>query len=311
LFAAANHVPFSYVILPAFLIVATGFISASFASLVNDYTDLEADRLGGKNTALMQIGPNQRKLALAISIIAAVLTYNLMRPFPTAQAVFAALCAIFAFYSLPPARLKGRGAFGVIAISLGEHVLPAVLAVVLVAESLSLAISPFLLVCLCGWSCAFGMRGIFWHQLTDIENDSKAGCLTLAVNVQAKTLENIARFVIFPLEIIFLVTVLVQVGEPAVWWALALYCVLDFCRYRFMAQNIIIVEAKPFARFVMFEYYQILLPLALLLAAIKDDTVAAFLAVAYIGLFIAPIALSALHVKILLQKLASPITGRD
>lgn len=302
LFAAANNIPFSYVILPSLLIIATGVVSASYASIINDFTDMDSDRLGGKETALMQLSTFQRRAVLTGSILLSLLTFNLLHAFPTAQAVFAALCAIFTFYSLPPSRLKGRGIFGVIAISLGEHVLPAILAVVLVAESLFLPVSPFLLSCLCGWACAFGLRGIFWHQLCDLENDSKAHCATLAVQMQARALEKIARFVIFPVELGCLAAVLWQVREPAVWVALALYVVLDFCRYKFMAQNLIIVEAKPFARFIMFEYYQILLPLALLIAATKSDNTAVFIAAAFALLFMAPIALSVLHVKLLLQK---------
>src|SRR6185437_14849490 len=103
-------------------------------STINDITDLRQDECAGKVTPMMSLTHLQRGVLLAaivaLNLLVAAAIFRLRCSF----AIFLSLLALFTAYSTFPLRLKERGAAGVVAISLGEHVLPVLLASALVLE---------------------------------------------------------------------------------------------------------------------------------------------------------------------------------
>lgn len=294
--AWAGKISFSEVILPTLVIALAGFSAGIYASVFNDFMDMEQDRGADKITPMINLPQWQRVsvilLSLSLMFIVSCLLYHL----PRALTCFLLIWVGYTAYSLPPIRLKERGVLGILCIAIGEHVLAALLAVFVVVEMTGCAVSLPWLCALGVWSTGFGCRGILWHQLNDIENDRMVGCTTMGAVLGPVALRRFGDYFIFPMEILAFGTVMVLSGNMLAWIFLAVYCVLEWLRYKYMSANIIIVAPKPHARFIFFEYYQIFYPMAFLLSAVTTDKSAVFLIALFCLFFAAPIALSVNHV---------------
>lgn len=168
---------------PRFLrefLAGTVFISslAVFGYLANDLGDRESDRAGGKTNSLRGLGPGPVALVFA-GILAVMALAGL--PF-LGQGWFvplwAAQLAAAAAYSLPPLRLKGRGAWGLLANVAAQFVLP----VLLVFAALGHRAWPGM-VALAAASAVRGLATEFGHQLHHLAADRAAGIGTLSVRL--------------------------------------------------------------------------------------------------------------------------------
>lgn len=297
-YAAAwtGNVPFSLLLLPTLLITAGGFSAAVFASVFNDFMDIDQDRLAGKTTLVMKLGGRKRLALLVASLGMQLFIWNALSAMPLSCTTFLLIWAAYTAYSLPPIRLKERDAAGAFCIAIGEHLLAALFSVFVVVETTGCQLSLPWLSALSLWSLCFGMRGILWHQLNDIENDRRSGCTTMGALRGVDALKAFGERYLFPLEATSFLCLLTFSHNAFAWAALAVYGLLEWLRYRVMNANIIIVAPKPHARFVLFEYYQIFFPLVFLLSAVSVDKSAVFLVALFCTMFAAPIALSIHHV---------------
>src|SRR5258708_18851038 len=82
--------------------------------------------------------------------------------------------------ALPPFRFKERGAAGVLCDAAGEQLFPALVAVALACRGAQRAVSGAWVASVAVWALAYGLRGIVWHQLSDVDNDRAAGFRTFA-----------------------------------------------------------------------------------------------------------------------------------
>src|SRR4029077_12941145 len=102
------------------------------------------------------------------------------------MASYVGVWAAFSLYSIPPFRLKGRAALGLIADASGAHLFPVLVAALLALRARGDGLDPTWVAACGAWAFAFGLRGILWHQLFDIDNDRKAGVHTFAVRHSGK-----------------------------------------------------------------------------------------------------------------------------
>lgn len=167
---------------------------AAFGHLINDYSDLEADRVAGKKRLLADwsrpaaIGA-MTGLAVAILAIAVAV-------FDTATvALVAASVALGIAYSLPPARLKERATLGWVCATLAQRTLPMVIVFQALDAWTAGAVGLTLL------ASVTGVRYIIVHQLADLQNDLRAGVQTAATLEGPARLEALIATRIFPLEI--------------------------------------------------------------------------------------------------------------
>lgn len=297
LFAWTQGLSFGLLLLPSLLIIAAGFGLAIYASIFNDFMDLKQDQLAGKYTPMMSLTPTSRFCALALNVTLLASIAYALRNLPFSFALFMLIWTAYTAYSLPPIRLKERGILGVLCIGTGEHLLAALLAVAMVSEITGSPVSLGWVATVLAWALAFGCRGIIWHQLCDIENDRRSGCTTLGAMIGRSALTKLAERVIFPVEVVFFGILIVGSHN---WLVLAMLPVYGFCewlRHRFMNTNLIIVAPKPNARFVLFEFYQVFLPLAVLFSACTKDSSAVFVTGTFCLLFAAPIASLVQHLS--------------
>jgi hypothetical protein len=121
------------------------------------------------------------------------------------------------------------------------------------------------------WSFAYGLRGILWHQLTDRENDRAASVRTFAQRHPPSVAARVGLFVAFPIELIALAILLVRMETVLPLVFLAVYGILVLSRMRWFGMNVVIVEPRPHFLILLHEYYDVFLPLGILIAASLRD----------------------------------------
>jgi len=162
--------------------------------------------------------------------------------------------------------------------------LPALVAVLVACRGAQRAPSEAWVVSVAVWALAYGLRGIVWHQLTDVDNDRVAGYATLA-RVHPRGAPIIGTFVVFPLELCALAAMFWQIGSawlPAFLMLYALYAVRTARRWQTAP---VIVVPKPRFFIILHQFYSDLFPVALLVTASIRDRRALIVLVVHLVLF--------------------------
>jgi 4-hydroxybenzoate polyprenyltransferase len=238
---------------------------AAYVSVINDVTDREEDRAAGKPNRLEGRPPLAIAILIALTVAFGIGFAWMWRDDPRLVACYLAAWLAFSLYSLPPFRFKARGILGVLCDAGGAHLFPTLVAVLIVARDANRVVGTSWLAAVAVWSFAYGLRGILWHQLTDRDNDRSAGVGTFAQRHEPAVAERLGALLVFPLELAGLAALLWQLRSPWAVAFLAAYCVFA---YRKAARfRPVIVAARPQFFIVLHEYYDVFLPLSLLLAS--------------------------------------------
>jgi hypothetical protein len=255
-------------------------VEAIYVSLINDLSDRSEDLACGKRNGLTGKTRGTVAALLACCLVPGALFAFYWRHDAALIGLYLAGWAAFSAYSLPPVRLKRRGIWGVIADASGAHLFPTLLGVVLVYRGQTAPVDPVWLVAVAVWSVCYGLRGILWHQLTDRDSDARIAVRTFAQAHGIATLRRLAHGVVFPCEVAALGCMLWLIGSalPAVFLALYLLlawsrpCTGGFQTRPYSPLVIVVPRGGKVAsgieyRLAMFRYYEVYLPLALLLAS--------------------------------------------
>lgn len=237
---------------------------ATFVGALNDIADRDDDRRAGKTD---RIGPDSRLswllIVLSVSAGSVLLWTFADRPFLfwTYAAGWIAFCA----YSVPPVRLKGRAALGLICDATGAHVVPALLAVALASDGGIKAGDawPFAVAI---WSFFYGVRGIIGHELADEEFDRRVNLQTFVVRFGAAFSRSLVRWVFFPIELVALATLVVLIGSPFVVVALVGGLAFQSVKVRRYGLRPVLTNASHGQTIILSDFYIVFLPLSLLVA---------------------------------------------
>jgi hypothetical protein len=115
------------------------------------------------------------------------------------------------------------------------------------------------------------VRGILWHQLTDLENDRRGCVRTFATRYPQHVVVRLGAFVAFPIELLALAAMLWQMRS---WWPAGLlvaYALLMYLRVLRWHMRIVVVEPRERFLIAMHEYYDAFLPLAILIASAQRN----------------------------------------
>ena len=250
----------------ALLLLAAIGSGAVYVSVLNDLADREEDAAAGKRNGVAGRSPILIALLIALPVaVGAAVAWN-WRDDPLRLWPYLAAWVVFTLYSLPPVRLKVRGLAGVLADAAGAHLLPAFLATVIVFRFAGIRPDPFWLTATGVWAFAYGLRGILWHQLADEAADRAAGVRTFVHRSGRASTIRLARYGIFPLELCALAAMLSQMPSWLPLLFLFLYVPLVRHKLRVFRMVAVTVDPKPRYLIVLQDYYDVLLPLALLLA---------------------------------------------
>jgi 4-hydroxybenzoate polyprenyltransferase len=240
---------------------------AAYVSVINDLTDMRDDLASGKANRL--VGRSRAFVAaiLACCVLPGVAVAFHWRGDPLLLSLYLAAWAAFSLYSLPPVRLKKRGALGLLADASGAHLFPTLLVVALVFRWRAEPVDPVWFASVAAWSLGYGLRGILWHQLSDLHNDEKIGLSTFARRHKIARLRGLGNFVIFPVEAAAFALLLWRADSRLALALLGFYALLELSRRALWRTNLVIVVPKDRYRILMHEYYEVFYPLALLLSS--------------------------------------------
>jgi hypothetical protein len=253
---------------PAALILVGALVpGAVYVSILNDLTDQDEDAAAGKHNR-MAGRPSWQKAFLLILPLGAGTAFAISwRHDLPLLLVYLSAWTAYSLYSIPPIRLKTRGFAGVVADACGAHLFPALTAMLLVFHQAGLERDAAWTAAVSLWSLAYGVRGIFWHQLLDIDNDRAAGVGTFACRSNPARLIRLARYAVFPAEVAGLAGILClsRTLLPALF--LLGYLVLVHRRVARWAMHAVLVQPQPRYFIILADYYDVLLPSALLIAS--------------------------------------------
>jgi 4-hydroxybenzoate polyprenyltransferase len=296
---------------PTFLATLAGVAAAAaYVSVINDWTDLEVDAAAGKDNRLAQRSrwypPAATGALLAVGVAVAILAWN---DDPLVLALYAGPWLAFSLYSVPPIRLKARGAAGVLADASGAHLFPHMLIAVAVFHAANQPLEAWWLVAIGIWALAAGIRGALWHQLTDVEADRRSGVGTLGRLSPAR-----ARFAgeaAFVIEMAAFFFLLVRSGGgPLAFGLLIVYAGLELARVRLWHARVIVVAPAPAYRIAMHEYYLLFYPLTFLIASSIRHPGDVLVLIVHTALFHRPPLLAAQEAKRSLVHLAASLRRR-
>lgn len=258
---------------------------AVYVSLVNDLTDLEDDRAAGKHNRLSG-RPKWPVIAAAAACLVVGWTIALLA-WPRsglALVAYGGAWLAFSFYSIPPVRLKGRGLAGVFADASGANLFPTLLIIALVFSQDKRAVLPWWVALLGAWTLLWGVRGILWHQLGDIQADQQSGVRTL-VGAHARRARQLETYVLFPVEAILFCTILVRSHNLVAIALLPIYGLYLLGTKRWNAPVVIVSPPPREHRLAMADYYVVFFPLAFLVAAAIRHPRDAVLIAVHLALF--------------------------
>jgi len=243
--------------------------AAAYVSVINDVTDRADDLRAGKRNRVADRSRPIVAAVLAATVCAGFIFVWLWQEDVQLLSCYLATWLAFSLYSFPPFRFKKRGVLGLLCDAAGAHLFPALMAVFLACRGAQRAVGEAWVASVAVWALSYGLRGILWHQLTDLENDRAAGVRTLARRYPLAA-GRIGTFVVFPLELGALAALLWQVGSAWSPAFLVLY-MLYAIRARRRHTKPVIVTPKPRSFIVLQEFYTDLFPVALLVAASVRD----------------------------------------
>ncbi len=271
---------------PLFLLALAALVPcAAYVSVINDLTDLKDDLASGKANRLVGRSRVFVVALLACCILPGVFLAIYWRREPGLLSLYLGAWAAFTLYSLPPVRLKSRGVFGLLADACGAHLFPTLFAVYLVYRWRGEPLDRVWFALVAVWSLCCGVRGILWHQLTDLDNDEKIRLRTFARQHNLSSLGRLSNFVVFPVELCTFALILWRIESRIAFAFLIVYALLEFARARLWRIEFVVAVPKPNFQIVILEYYELFFPLAVVLSSSMRFPVDAIIAAVHIALF--------------------------
>lgn len=240
---------------------------AAYVSVINDLTDREEDLAAGKPNRLAGRSRAFAAMLVAITAGTGVVFCVLWRDDVLLLTPYLGAWLAFSLYSLPPFRWKTRGILGVLCDASGAHLFPTLVAVILAFRGAGRPVSVAWLAAIGVWAFANGLRGILWHQLTDRENDRIAGVRTFAERHPPHVAMRLGTYVAFPLELLALASMFWLMRNLLPLLFLGVYAYVASKRLRHWKMNAVIVAPKPRFLIVLHEYYDVYLPVSILIAS--------------------------------------------
>lgn len=240
---------------------------AAYVSVINDITDRADDEAAGKPNRLAGRSPLAIGMIVTATILPGLVFAWLWRNDVPLLSLYLAAWLAFSLYSLPPFRFKARGFLGVLCDAGGAHLFPTLVAVLLVYRGTGHPPDQAWLMAVGIWSLSYGVRGILWHQLTDRELDRAAGVRTFAERHPPAVARRLGTYAAFPLELLALATMLWLMHTLLPLLFLAVYAYVAAKRLRHWQMSAVIVAPKPRFLIVLHEYYDVYLPVAMLVSA--------------------------------------------
>lgn len=281
-----SPVPLYSVALWAIFLLSSLVVGAIYVSVINDITDLEEDIASGKSNRVQQIPKQYRWIIPGICVILGFVFGYFLYPDILSCFLYLLSWIVFSLYSIKPVRLKNRGILGVLADGCGSHVFTSLLMVASMSYITNQQIDWIWFTAVGIWAFTYGLRGILWHQFSDRENDLKVNLNTYASKINPEDFKTRSKLLIYT-ELCALAVMLYKTNLAIAIIGLFIYLILLFLRYKINKTQIITIlksNDQPF-QILMADYYQMVFPLSLLLAASINNNLNLLVLAVHIFLF--------------------------
>lgn len=263
-------------------------LGAAYVSVINDITDMEEDLAIGKKNRMAGVRPSRRWIFPAVALLLGAAYIASFYPHVLIMGLAVMPWIAFSCYSIPPVRLKKRGGWGVLADASGAHLFTSLFIVASMSYYLGQPMDWTWFSAVGVWALCYGVRGILWHMFFDRENDLASGTPTYATGVDPSLFRS-REWVILVFEMLALGVMLWRIGQPLVSVSLVFYLLfVAVSRWRlgFRVVVILMPPGYPYPYLIFLaDFYQVFLPLFLLLRsalAFRQDWI---VLVAHIALF--------------------------
>jgi 1,4-dihydroxy-2-naphthoate octaprenyltransferase len=245
-------------------------LGAAYVSVINDITDMTEDLSIGKKNRMAGVRPSLRWIFPTLALVAGAVYLASFYPHWLIIALGVMPWVAFSAYSIPPVRLKKRGFWGVLADASGAHVFTSLFMVASMSYYTGQAIDWIWFGAVGVWALCYGLRGILWHQFVDRDNDIRSGVRTFATEVDPESFDR-PTAVILTFELVALGLMLWRIGKPLPVVFLIFYMLFVLACSRKLGFRIVVIRmppGQPYPFLILFgDYYQVFLPVALLLRA--------------------------------------------
>ncbi len=195
--AIIANAPLFSLLYPGFLMIFASLVAiAIYASIINDFTDLEIDRACGKSNMMEGLKPGMRLLLLLISLGLVLTAAAFIYPNIYGVVFYLLIAVSISLYSFEPVRFKKRGIWGIISCASAEHFFPVLFSIAVITWYSGSNIDIWWLCAAGGLSLIYGIRSILWHQFLDKENDMQSGIRTFAANIEPVSFKKWSRTII-------------------------------------------------------------------------------------------------------------------
>jgi 4-hydroxybenzoate polyprenyltransferase len=260
---------------------------ANYGYALNELFDRDEDRRAGRRNEADSAGNRNMWCIIACSAAVALGASQALGGVAAFLLTVGELLLPLA-YSVPPLRVKERGWAGIFADALAAHVYPAALALVVVSHQLLPVQHALLMVCLTIWSLAAGLRGILSHQLQSEESDRRAGLTTVVHRLGHGTIVRLVVYLILPLEMVSLATLLLQSDATAFLKTIAvIFALYEYLKFHFNLFPVLVFtrQGQAYIPFVDEGFYKVWGPLALIVDTAFIDLSYLSLAPAFVLMF--------------------------
>ncbi|MEG4805113.1 phytanoyl-CoA dioxygenase family protein [Microcoleus sp. ARI1-B5] len=274
-------------------LLASMFFVAAYGHVINDIFDVEVDLQAGKQNRMASLS-NPQRLLLCVTLAGLGLVPWLFIGLGTQSAILlASIYILLTIYSAPPLRLKERDIWGVIADAAQVHAVPTLL-VATVFSHLAATPQPestVLATAATAWAFLAGIRGILLHQIWDRDSDLSAGVTTLITKIGVESAKFGITYISFPLELLLLTLLILVISQFAP--SLLIFCALYILLRIIITQSAVTaLDPAPAQKtyILSHDFYEVWLPLALLILLAIREPLFLSLLVIHIGLFYPAIA---------------------
>ncbi|MDB9315599.1 phytanoyl-CoA dioxygenase family protein [Spirulina sp. CS-785/01] len=265
------------------------FFVAAYGHVVNDIFDIDVDKKAGKPNRMASLSRGQQTV-LTLGLAALGLVPWWWIGFKANSGILlAAIYLLLTVYPAPPLRLKERFVFGAVADAATVHAVPTLL-VATVFANLAVPSSPsnnLLAIIATSWAFAVGIRGILLHQMWDRDNDLKSGIQTLATKFGAGTLRFWINSIVFPLEAILSTALVLVIAQSALLFLVpcATYCLMLLFIMQDEFNPSPSQESYQGKNIILHDFYEVWLPLSLLILLSLHQPIFLILLGVHIALF--------------------------
>ncbi len=281
-----GNVPFVKASINLALLLISIIVGAVYVSLINDITDIKEDLESGKTNRMADVPRALRWILPATCILIGLLVLYFLRYDTLSFILYIIPWVAFSLYSFEPVRFKRRGVWSILADASGSHIFTSLYILSAVTYLTDQKMNWIWFGAVGVWAFSYGLRGILWHQFHDRENDFKVGLTTFASSRNPKTFKLQPVF-IFTLEVLAVIVMLIEIGQLLCMLFLIAYLFIVLVRRRTLGQKIILVHTPPNNSFqiLMMDYYQVFLPISLLIIAASGEISAIWVLVIHVVLF--------------------------